>query len=159
MGLTGFSEEQDWVGWEDQLAAELARQPQRRAPQARSQPRRASANNPGGSGVYGSITDFGRMAAASGAAEQGRALSDAMNLAMGAINQENMSRVAQSREMRRMAQEQAMKNMDLQALLIRLQHERELAEKKMKYEAAMQQIRDDKARGVVSSSRWKKMLD
>lgn len=152
----GFSEEQDFSGLEEQLAAELAQQQQRRPS---SQPQRRASNNPGGSGVYGSIVDFGRMAAAGGAAEQGRALGNAMNLTMGAINQENMSRVAQSREMRRLAQERAMKNMDLQALLIRLQHERELAEKKMKYEAAMQQIRDDKERGVVFSSRWKRMLD
>ena len=76
-----------------------------------------------------------------------------------AISGEMRSRVSQSREQRRMQQEQSMKNMDIQALLVRLQHEREMAEKKMRYDFAMREIESDKARGVTSSTRWGKMLD
>lgn len=76
-----------------------------------------------------------------------------------AISAEMRSRVAQSQEQRRMQQAQSMKNMDMQALLVRLQHEREMAEKKMRYDFAMREIESDKARGVTSSTRWGKLLD
>lgn len=92
-------------------------------------------------------------------AAQGNALQNMANMTMGAISDENRSRVAQSREHRRMMQEQQLKNMDIQALLARLQHERELAEMRMKYEAGMKQMQADKDRGVTYSTRWRKLFD
>lgn len=55
-----------------------------------------------------SIVDYGRMAAGAGAAAQGSHLGNMMNMTMGAINQENQSRVAQEREGRRMQHEKDM---------------------------------------------------
>ena len=109
--------------------------------------------------MFPSVANFGAAAAAGGAANQANHLQGMIGQTMGTIARENQSRVAQMREYRRMMQEQQLKGMDLQALIIRLQHERALAEKKMKYEAGMQQMSDDKARGVIHSTRWGKMFD
>jgi hypothetical protein len=116
---------------------------------ARRQPQREQAM------PFGSIVDFGRMAAGAGAASQGSHLQNMANMTMAGIGRENQSRVAQLREQRRMMQDQQMKEMDLQELLIRLQHEREMAEKQMKYASYL----DDKKRGVVSSTKWRGLFD
>jgi uncharacterized membrane protein YqiK len=109
--------------------------------------------------AYGSVVDFGRMAAGAGAAAQGSHLQNMANMTMGAIGRENQSRVSQLREQRRMMQEQQMKEMDLQELLVRLQHERELAEKQMKFQAGMKEIEADQKRGFFSSEKWKRLFD
>lgn len=70
------------------------------------------------------------------------------------FQRENDSRVAQAREMRRMQQEREMAMMQHQALLARLQHERQLAEMKMKNDARAQRIADDRAAGIMWSTRW-----
>jgi hypothetical protein len=100
---------------------------------------------------YGSIVDFGAAAAGAGAQSQGSHLQNMANMTMGAIGRENQSRVSQMREQRRMMQDQELKQMDLQELLIRLQHEREMATKRMQYEAYL----DDRKRGVIKSTRWR----
>ena len=64
----------------------------------------------------GSIVDYGRMAAGAGAAAQGSHLGNMMNMTMGAINQENQSRVAQQREGRRMQHEKDMLLMRLRGM-------------------------------------------
>lgn len=121
--------------------------------------RRPFVQRQGAGSVFGSITDYGRMAAGMGGAAQGAHLGGMIGQTMGAIARENQSRVAQQREMRRMDHDLQRQQEELQALLIRLQHERELAEKKMKYDYAMQQIADDKERGVKFSTRWKRLMD
>jgi hypothetical protein len=108
---------------------------------------------------FGSIVDFGRMAAGAGAAAQGSHLQNMANMTMGAIGRENQSRVSQMREQRRMMQERQMQEMELQELLIRLRHEQEMADKQMKYQAGMKRMEDDKKRGVVYSSKWNKLFD
>ena len=66
--------------------------------------------------MFGSIADYGRMAAGAGGAAQGAHLGNMMNMTMGAINQENMSRVAQAREGRRMQHEKDMLLMRLREM-------------------------------------------
>jgi len=68
--------------------------------------------NHGASGAYH---------AAIGAAQQGKALGDMLSQTMEAHQDENDSRVAQLREMRRMEHEKELKRMELDALLARLQ--------------------------------------
>jgi hypothetical protein len=101
--------------------------------------------------AYGSMVHFGSAAAAAGHRAQGAHLQNMANMTMGAIGRENQSRVSQLREQRRMMQEQQLKQMDLQQLLIRLQHERDMAEKQMKFQSYL----DDKKRGVISSTKWR----
>lgn len=74
----------------------------------------------GGPQVFGSIVDYGRLAAGVGAAAQGAHLGNMIGQTMDAIGQENRSRVAQEREMRRMEHEKALKQMELDAMLARL---------------------------------------
>lgn len=69
---------------------------------------------------------------------------------MGAISNELDSRVAQQREARRMQHQSGMAGMEYQMLLARLRHERELAEKEMRFKREMA----DRQRGVISSSEW-----
>lgn len=88
-----------------------AQPPRRPRPVIRSQ---------GGSPVFGSIVDYGRLAAGVGAAAQGAHLGNMIGQTMDAIGEENRSRVAQEREMRRMEHEKAMKQMELDAILARL---------------------------------------
>lgn len=78
---------------------------------------------------------------------------------MSAMERENYSRVAQSREARRMAEQRLRDQNDYQTLLLRLQHEREMAEKKMRYDALMREIESDKQRGVISSTKWDRELN
>jgi hypothetical protein len=59
--------------------------------------------------------------AAMGSAQQGKALGDMISQTMNAHQDENDSRVAQMREMRRMEHERMMKQMELDAILARLQ--------------------------------------
>jgi hypothetical protein len=68
--------------------------------------------NHGASGAYH---------AAMGAAQQGNVLGNMIAQTMNAHQDENDSRVAQMREMRRMEHEKQMKRMELDALLARLQ--------------------------------------
>ena len=68
--------------------------------------------NHGASGAYH---------AAIGAAQQGKALGDMLSQTMEAHQDENDSRVAQLREMRRMEHEKELKRMELDAILARLQ--------------------------------------
>jgi hypothetical protein len=67
--------------------------------------------NHGASGAYH---------AAMGSAQQGKALGDMISQTMGAHQDENDSRVAQLREMRRMEHEKELKRMELDAILARL---------------------------------------
>ena len=67
--------------------------------------------NHGASGAYH---------AAMGSAQQGRALGNMIAQTMGAHQDENDSRVAQMREMRRMEHEKELKRMELDAILARL---------------------------------------
>ena len=67
--------------------------------------------NHGASGAYH---------AAMGSAQQGKALGDMISQTMGAHQDENDSRVAQMREMRRMEHEKELKRMELDAILARL---------------------------------------
>ena len=67
--------------------------------------------NHGASGAYH---------AAMGAAQQGNALGNMISQTMGAHQDENDSRVAQLREMRRMEHEKELKRMELDAILARL---------------------------------------
>jgi redox-regulated HSP33 family molecular chaperone len=67
--------------------------------------------NHGASGAYH---------AAIGSAQQGKALGDMISQTMGAHQDENDSRVAQMREMRRMEHEKELKRMELDALLARI---------------------------------------
>jgi hypothetical protein len=138
----------EFQGFPEELGRELpAARPRRRT--ARRQPQREQAM------PFGSIVDFGRMAAGAGAAAQGSHLQNMANMTMAGIGRENQSRVSQMREQRRMMQDQELKQMDLQELLIRLQHEREMATKRMQYEAYL----DDRKRGVIKSTRWRGLFD
>jgi hypothetical protein len=67
--------------------------------------------NHGASGAYH---------AAMGSAQQGKALGDMISQTMSAHQDENDSRVAQMREMRRMEHEKELKRMELDAILARL---------------------------------------
>jgi hypothetical protein len=67
--------------------------------------------NHGASGAYH---------AAMGSAQQGKALGDMISQTMAAHQDENDSRVAQMREMRRMEHEKELKRMELDAILARL---------------------------------------
>ena len=67
--------------------------------------------NHGASGAYH---------AAMGSAQQGNALGNMISQTMGAHQDENDSRVAQMREMRRMEHEKELKRMELDAILARL---------------------------------------
>jgi hypothetical protein len=67
--------------------------------------------NHGASGAYH---------AAMGSAQQGRALGNMISQTMAAHQDENDSRVAQMREMRRMEHERELKRMELDAILARL---------------------------------------
>ena len=142
--------------WEQLLAEDAPPAAQRPAPRPRqNRPQQQS----GGVMMFPSIVQFGAAAAAGGAANQANTLQGMIDQTTGAIARENQSRVSQMREYYRMMQDQQMKGMDIQALLIRLRHEREMAEKRMKYEAGMQRMRDDKARGVKFSTRWNRLFD
>lgn len=84
-------------------------------------PRRARVPRPvfrpqGGNQVFGSIVDYGRMMAGMGGAAQGASLGNMINQTMGAIGEENRSRVAQEREGRRMQHEKDMLLMRLQEM-------------------------------------------
>lgn len=61
------------------------------------------------------------------AGQQGGHLAGMANQAMAAINAENQSRVAQMREMRRMEHERQMKQMEINALIQRLEMEQKAA--------------------------------
>lgn len=138
----------------------LADFPQPQPPRQPAQPnQQARPQAPGEGMMFPSVAHMGAAAALGGSAQQANHLQGMVGQTMGAIGRENQSRVAQMREHRRMMQEQQLKGMDLQALLIRLQHERAMAEKKMRYDAGMQRYSDDRARGVISSTRWNKMFD
>lgn len=102
---------------------------------------------------------FGAGAGMGAHIAQGNHLQGMANQATNAIEEENRSRVAQAREARRLQHEMSLRGMEYQALLARLAHERWLAERRMRYEAGMQRMSDDKARGVISSTRWDKMFD
>jgi hypothetical protein len=79
-----------------------------------------------------------------------------LNMTMGAIGRENQSRVAQSREMTRMQFQDHQKRMEYDMLLKRLQHEREMEERRMEMERDMASEMADRARGVTSSTRWRR---
>lgn len=83
--------------------------------------------------------------------QQAAHLQGMANQAMNAIGDENDSRVAQAREARR--QEHAYR-MQMDALLVRLQHERFLAARNRQ----AQQEAADKARGMTYNSEWGKPL-
>ena len=74
----------------------------------RRQPRPRYRSYQGGSPVFGSISDYGHHAAKTGAMGQGAHLGGMIGMTMGAINQENRSRVAQAQEARRMQHEKDM---------------------------------------------------
>lgn len=74
--------------------------------------------------MFGSIVDYGRLAAGAGAAAQGAHLGGMINQIHGTFQRENDSRVAQAREMRRMQHEKEMKRMELDAILARIQQAR-----------------------------------
>jgi hypothetical protein len=79
-----------------------------------------------------------------------------LGMTMGAIGRENQSRVAQSREMTRMQFQDHQKRMEYDMLLKRLQHEREMEEKRMEMEQEMASEMADRARGVTFSTRWRR---
>lgn len=101
----------------------LAALPQDQPAPPRRRPRPVSRSQ-GGPQVFGSIVDYGRLAASAGAAAQGAHLGNMISQTMDALGQENRSRVAQEREMRRMEHEKEMKRMELDALLARIQQAR-----------------------------------
>ena len=83
--------------------------------------------------------------------QQAAHLQGMANQAMGAIGDENDSRVAQAREARRQEQEY---RMQMDALLVRLQHERFMAARAMQ----AQKEAADRARGMTYNSEWGKPL-
>jgi hypothetical protein len=83
--------------------------------------------------------------------QQAAHLQGMANQAMNAIGDENDSRVAQTREARRQEQEY---RMQMDALLVRLQHERFMAARAMQ----SQKEAADRASGVTFSSEWGKPL-
>jgi hypothetical protein len=87
-------------------------------------------------------------------AEQFAHLGNMSNQVMNAWGDENDSRVAQMRELRRQQHEKDLMAMRTQELLARLQSERFLAAKQMQ----MQQRAADKASGTLYSSEWDKPL-
>jgi hypothetical protein len=105
----------EFLEFQDELGRELPAEP----PKKPVAPRRPAFSWPQQqeAGMFGgSIVDYGRMAAGAGAAAQGSHLGNMMNMTMGAINQENQSRVAQSREARRMQHERDMLLMRLRGM-------------------------------------------
>ena len=109
-------------------------------------PARASFFNGGNGGMYG-LEGHYRMAQ-NMAGQQGGHLAGMANQINQAIQDENDSRVAQMRELRRQEHEKEMLRMQQEALLERLRLERELAERQS--QAA------DRARGILYSSTWKR---
>lgn len=83
-------------------------------PAPRPRARRPVARPQGGNQVFGSIVDYGRMAAGFGSAAQGAQLGNMINQTMDTIGEENRSRVAQEREARRMQHEKDLLLMRLQ---------------------------------------------
>ena len=75
--------------------------------------------------LMGGHGQSGAYHAAIGSAQQGRALGNMIAQTMGAHQDENDSRVAQMREMRRMEHERMMKQMELDAILARLDKARQ----------------------------------
>ena len=70
--------------------------------------------------LMGGHGQSGAYHAAIGSAQQGRALGNMIAQTMGAHQDENDSRVAQMREMRRMEHERMLKQMEIDAILARL---------------------------------------
>lgn len=150
---------QEWLGnFLQQGEEQRPGQDQRRQEPPATRTRRT--NQGGGAVAMGFPTSlFGAGAAMGGHMAQGNHLQGMANQATNALEEENRSRVAQAREARRLQHEMSLRGMEYQALLARLAHERWLAERRMRYEAGMKGMSDDKARGVISSTRWNKMFD
>ena len=105
----------------------------------------------------GSIVDYGRMAAGAGSAAQGSHLGNMMNLTMGAINQENQSRVAQQREGRRMQHEKDMLLMRLREMNQGRGAPGELTGEQMAALAVLQQENALGRRGTTRSAALRKL--
>ena len=109
-----------------------------------------------GSGImYEDGSDFVRggynMAAAHNA-QLGSHLAGMANQVQGALSDENDSRVAQMREMRRMEHEKELERIRQDALLKRLQMQQEIEERRQRASRES----EDRANGVFYSSRWEK---
>ena len=105
-----------------------------------------------------SVTNFGAAMAGMGGAAQGRHLGNMMGMTMGAINQENQSRVAQMREARRQQHEKDLMLMRLQGM--NQQRPRGRAEPSPEMLAALEVLRmeNEAGRSGTVKNRALKML-